>query len=103
MSSTFLDLCNNVLRRLNEVEISSAEFISARGIQALAKDAIITSIAKINQAEYSWPFNASAYTQTCVVGQEEYGWPSLHKVTDWNSFQIQKAVSYTHLTLPTKA
>lgn len=90
MSSTFVELCNNVLRRLNEVEINSAEFGSVRGIQALTKDAITTSIAKINQAEYSWPFNASEYTQTLVVGQEEYSWPSLHKVTDWNSFQIQK-------------
>lgn len=90
MASSFLDLCNNVLRKLNEVEISSSEFGSVRGVQALVKDAVTTAIAKINQAEYSWPFNASSYTQTCVVAQEEYGWPSLHKVTDWNSFQIQK-------------
>ena len=105
MASSFLDLCNNVLRKLNEVEISSSEFGSVRGVQALVKDAVVTAIAKINQAEYSWPFNASQYTQTCVVAQEEYGWPSLHKVTDWNSFQLIKddslGVGYSKLNFIT--
>ena len=90
MASSFLDLCNNVLRKLNEVEISSSEFGSVRGVQALVKDAVVTAIAKINQAEYSWPFNASEFTQQMIVAQEEYGWPSLYKVTDWNSFQLLK-------------
>ena len=49
--STFLDLTNQLLRRLNEVEIAQADFPSVRGVQATAKDAIKNAIAKINQAE----------------------------------------------------
>ena len=69
--STFLDLTNQLLRRLNEVEIAQADFPSVRGVQATAKDAIKNAIAKINQAEYEWPFNAVEHTQLLVVGQED--------------------------------
>jgi hypothetical protein len=88
--STFLELTNKVLRRLNEVEISPSDFASVRGVQALAKDAVVTAIAKINQAEFTWPFNAAEHQQTLLVGQEEYSWPVFFKVADWDSFQIQK-------------
>ena len=59
MPSTYINLCNMVLRRLNEVEIATAEFANTRGIQSLVKDAVKASIAKINQAEFEWPFNAT--------------------------------------------
>jgi hypothetical protein len=90
MSSSFINLCNRVLRRLNEVEIAAEDFDSVRGIQALVQDAARDSIAKINQAEYEWPFNAADHTQDLVAGQSEYTWPTFFKVADWNSFQIQK-------------
>lgn len=88
--STFIDLTNQLLRRLNEVEIAESDFASVRGVQATAKDAIRNSIAKINQAEYEWPFNAAEHTQLLSVGLEEYSWPSTLKTVDWNSFFIQK-------------
>ena len=87
--STFLDLTNQLLRRLNEVEIAQADFPSVRGVQATAKDAVKNAIAKINQAEYEWPFNAVEHTQTLAVGQEEYSFPQYLKVADFNSFQLQ--------------
>lgn len=87
--STFIDLTNQLLRRLNEVEIAQADFPSVRGVQALAKDTIRNSIAKINQAEYEWPFNAVEHTQLLAVGQEDYSWPQYLKVADFNSFQLQ--------------
>jgi hypothetical protein len=90
MPSTYLDLCNKVMRRLNEVEIAVADFPTVRGVQALVKDVVRTSIAKINQAEFEWPFNAAEHTETLIPGQTEYVWPSYFKVTDWNSFQLQK-------------
>lgn len=93
MPSTYIDLCNKVLRRLNEVEIAVGDFPTVRGVQALVKDAVRSSIAKINQAEYEWPFNAAEHTETLVAGQAEYVWPSFFKVSDWNSFQIQKDAS----------
>lgn len=101
MSSTFINLTNTLLRRLNEVEIADADFVGSRGVQALAKDAIRASIAKINQAEFEWPFNAAEHTQILSKGQTEYTWPAYFKQVDWNSFQIQAdaslGVSYTHI------
>ncbi len=90
MPSTYIDLCNQTLRRLNEVEIAEADFGSVRGVQALVKDAVKGALAKINQAEFGWPFNAAEQTDTLVVGQTEYVWPQYFKVADWNSFQIQE-------------
>lgn len=93
MPSTYLDLCNKVLRRLNEVEIAVGDFPTVRGVHALVKDAIKASVAKINQAEFEWPFNAAEHTETLMRGQSEYVWPAYFKVSDWNSFQIQKDAS----------
>ena len=101
MPSTYISLCNQVLRRLNEVEVAEGAFDSVTGVQALVMDAVKAAVAKINQAEFEWPFNAAEETDTLVVGQEEYSWPSFYKVADWNSFQIQEdtaqGVSYTTL------
>ena len=90
MPSTYISLCNHVLRRLNEVEISESDFGNVRGIQSVVKDSIKSAIAKINQAEYGWPFNAAEHTQVLTAGQSEYTWPDFYKVSDWSSFQIQK-------------
>ena len=101
MPSTYISLCNQVLRRLNEVEVAEGAFDSVTGVQALVKDAVKAAVAKINQAEFEWPFNAAEETDTLVVGQEEYSWPSFYKIADWNSFQIQEdtaqGVSFTTL------
>ena len=101
MPSTYISLCNQVLRRLNEVEVAEGAFDSVTGVQALVKDAVKAAVAKINKAEFEWPFNAAEETDTLVVGQEEYSWPSFYKIADWNSFQIQEdtalGVSYTTL------
>lgn len=90
MPSTYLQLCNKTIRRLNEVEIAADDFGSVRGIQALVKDAVKDSIARINQAEFEWPFNAAEHTQLLVAGQTEYSWPAFFKISDYNSFQILK-------------
>jgi hypothetical protein len=101
MPSTYISLCNQVLRRLNEVEVAEGAFDSVTGVQALVKDAVKAAVAKINQAEFEWPFNAAEETDTLVVGQDEYSWPSFYKIADFNSFQIQEdtalGVSYTTL------
>tara|TARA_B100000902_G_scaffold232225_1_gene220203 strand:+ start:3786 stop:4475 length:690 start_codon:yes stop_codon:yes gene_type:complete len=88
MPSTYIDLCNRVLRRLNEVEIPVSDFDTTRGIQTLVKDAVKSAVAKINQAEFEWPFNAAEFTQVLTQGQTEYNWPTAFKKADWNSFQI---------------
>ena len=83
MATTFKDLCNKLLRRLNEVEIEASQFNDTRGVQALAKDAVRNAITQINQQEYEWPFNAATYDQLLIVGQTDYSWPSDLKIVDW--------------------
>lgn len=86
MAHTFLGLTNKLLRRINEVEIEQSDFASARGVQALAKDAINASIRYINTQQFEWPFNAATRTETLVVDQTEYDFPAALKVPKWDSF-----------------
>lgn len=88
MALTFLQLTNGLLRRLNEVELTSATFTASRGVQTLAKDAIKASIARINRDQHKWPFNWTETTQVLVPGQTQYPWPEGVKLPDWDSFQI---------------
>lgn len=90
MPSTYMDLTNRLLRRINDVEISQSDFPSVRGIQATAKDCVLDTIREINASRIDWPFNAVEHTETLVVGVEEYAWPTDFTSADWNSFQIQK-------------
>lgn len=103
MGTQYIELVNKVLRRLNEVELTSGTFAGARGLHGATKEAVKDSIRKINAVRWEWPFNAFEHTQTLVVGQEEYAWPNLFKVADWDSFQIQKDntlnVNHKHLKL----
>ena len=43
MAYTYIEVCNETLRRLNEVEMTSSQFSGAKGVQALVKDAINNS------------------------------------------------------------
>ena len=47
MASTYLALVNNVLRDVNEVELTSSNFGSSRGIQTSVKDFVNRSISDI--------------------------------------------------------
>lgn len=95
MGSTFLTLTNRLLRKINEVELTETNFNTARGLQALAKDAILDSISEINRVKWEWPFNAVETTQALTIGQNEYDWPANFKTVDWESFKIQKDGTYS--------
>lgn len=101
MPATFLELTNRLLRRIKEVEVASSDFADCRGVQALAKDAIRSSLAHINRIKFEWPFNAAEHLEVLVQGQTEYTWPLDYKVADFESFQIQRdlvlGVNYTQL------
>lgn len=90
MPSTYMDLTNRLLRRVNDVEIAEADFMSARGIQGTAKDCVLDTVREINASRIDWPFNAVEQSQNLVVGIEEYAWPADFTSADWESFQIQK-------------
>lgn len=88
--TTFIDLTNRLLRRLNEVEIPSDQFLSVRNMQATAKDTILDTIREINNRKNNWVFNAVEHTQVLTKGQQEYPWPVNFNNVDWTSFQIQR-------------
>ncbi len=47
MATSFLTLTNDVLRELNEIELTSATFPSSQGIQSFVKNSINKSINEI--------------------------------------------------------
>ena len=50
MAYNYLDLVNEINRRLNEVELSTTNFLSAKGFYETAKDALNSSIRHINHS-----------------------------------------------------
>ena len=90
MSGTYLNLTNLVLARINEVQLTSANFTSARGIQTQAQNAINESVRYINQREFNYPFNHATATQTLTAGVVRYSLPSSTKNIDYNTFRLVK-------------
>lgn len=88
MPTTYMDLTNRLLRRLNEAEITQSDFPSVRGVQSMAKDIINTAIQEIVYAENKWPFNASTTTQVLTINDNSYTWPAGLTIVEWDSFLI---------------
>ena len=60
MATTYLTLSNEVLRELNEVQLTSSNFSDAVGIQAFVKESINRSLNDIANEEPQLPFFAAA-------------------------------------------
>ena len=90
MAETFLTLTNKVLVKLNEVELTSTTFSSARGVQVQAQNAVNEAIRYINQREFNYPFNHSTKTETLVPGTVRYSIPTDAKSVDYNTFRVVK-------------
>ena len=58
MATTYLDITNEVLRELNEIPLTSANFANATGIQQFVKDAVNKSLFDIANQEPQLPFFA---------------------------------------------
>jgi hypothetical protein len=104
--ATYLDLANELLREMNEVELTSSSFASAVGIQQHVKDSINRAYLDIVNEEPQWPFLAlnlsgetdpmygNVYVET-VAGQRWYNLKpaSSSLVTDygyidWDNFYL---------------
>jgi hypothetical protein len=90
MAYNFLSLVNDINRRLNEVELSTANFVSAKGFYSFAKDAVNASIRHINQEEFEWPWNHVEETETLLVGEVRYSMPYDAKTVNLNSFRVKR-------------
>ena len=53
---TYLDLTNTLIREINEIELTSASFTNALGIQKYIKDSINRAYFDICNAEDKWSF-----------------------------------------------
>ena len=90
MSGTFLNLTNKVLARLNEVQLTTSSFATARGIQVQAKNAVNEAVRYINQREFNYPFNHSTETKTLTAGVVRYSIPTSAKTVDYHTFRLIK-------------
>lgn len=88
-NTTYLELTNQVLRLLNEVELTSSNFDDSRGVHSVVKQAINSTLNHINSEEYEWPFNFNEESsQALTVGENYYTLPANYKVADWDSFFV---------------
>lgn len=90
MAETFLTLTNKVITEINEVELTSANFDTARGVQVQCKNAINDSIRYINQKDYNYPFNHATTTKTLTAGVSRYSLPTNTKLIDYNTMRLVK-------------
>ena len=90
--ATYVSLVNELLRRMNEVtlDIAGDGFDTVRNVQALAKDAINSSIRLILQNGQEWPFLKNVYTQALTAGTRLYNFPADYSSTDWDTFYIKQ-------------
>lgn len=103
--STYVQLTNELLRRLNEVPLDAAGdgFDTVRNVQAAAKDSINSSIREIYQSGQEWPFLKTTYTQVLTAGTKEYSFPSGYSSVDWETFYLKKLSSQENQPLVLKA
>ena len=89
MATTYLILSNRVLRELNEVEMTSSNFSSSRGIQTAVKDFINKSVHDIYNEGAELPLLHSSTTQVLQAGDAEYTFPSDMRRVDFESFFLK--------------
>ena len=69
MAYNYLDLTNIVARRLNESELTSANFPTAKAFYSTIKDSVNTAIRDINQYYSYFPFNHNKQEEVLVAGE----------------------------------
>ena len=92
MASTYLALVNNVLRDVNEVELTSSSFGSSRGIQTSVKDFVNRAISDIINAELNWPFTRAEGTLDLISGKQLYAFSTVSsslKYVDYDTVFLQ--------------
>jgi hypothetical protein len=99
MAYNYIGLTNEVNRRLNEVELTSANFLTATGFYAHIKDAVNASIRDINHTHYEWPFNHVLAEETLTVGGTRYAFPSDASTIDFDTFRVKESATLSNDTV----
>ena len=92
MASTYLALINNVLRDINEVELTSSSFSTSRGIQTSVKDFVNRSITDIINSELNWPFTRAEGSLDLTSGKQLYAYSTVAstlKYLDYDTIFLQ--------------
>tara|TARA_R110002049_G_scaffold265166_1_gene441287 strand:+ start:37 stop:1131 length:1095 start_codon:yes stop_codon:yes gene_type:complete len=98
----YLALTNQVLAELNEVQLTSSNFVSgAVGIQQTTKDVVNKAIRDVYASELEWPWLHSDKTQTTFAGQKEYTLPTDYRSVDYDSFYLVPTELVTNSTFDT--
>lgn len=90
MAYNYLELVNDLNRRVNETELDSSNFANSTGYYNTAKDAINSSIRLLNQETFQWPFNFIEHEETLTPGTMRYVMPYNCKTMDFNTFRIKR-------------
>lgn len=98
MAYDYLGLVNDVNRRLNEVELTAANFSGAKGFYAQIKDSVNSSLRDINQTHYEWPFNHITADETLTAGITRYAFPSDALTIDFDTFRIKESATFNNST-----
>jgi len=96
MATTYLTLVNNVLRELNETELTSSTFSSSRGIQTAVKDFVNKSIHDIYNEAGEIPLLHTTKTKSTFTGTQEYSLETDMRKVDWDSFFLKPAELITN-------
>jgi hypothetical protein len=102
MAYNFLGLVNDVNRRLNEVQLTSANFASAAGFYGQAKDAVNAAIQDINQSQHEWTWNHVTQEETLTDGVTRYSFPADAKTIDFDSFRIKRSDTFNNQSIKLK-
>ena len=90
MATTYLELSNEILREMNEVELTQATFGSAVGIQSHVKDVINRSYLDMVNEEAQWPFLAVAESGTT---DPRYGNVNIETVAGTRWYELKPSSS----------
>lgn len=90
MAYNFIGLVNDINRRLNEVEVTVADFPTVTGFYSFAKDSVNSSIRHIQQEEYNWPWNHVETSEILIDGTARYSMPYDSKSVDMNTFRVKR-------------
>lgn len=98
MALTYLDIVNTVLRDTNEVPLSPAQFINARGFHAFVKESVNRALMDIvnSSTEWAWTaglpmnMNISAHTNETLTERRKviYEFPEGVMGIDWDSIVL---------------
>lgn len=95
----FLELVNDLNKRLNEVPLNSDNFGGASGFYGTAKDAVNAALNEVYRDAFQWPFTYTSVTTPLVVDQSTYTYPSNVKSASFDTFRIKGDSSKNVMTI----